>query len=143
MIFELNPKLHGLWHDGSIPINVVFSYHGRDYEVRISNMKDSGHGLFVRCNVKKGEALFPYGGKRYKYSKWKDLWPDYPRMKAYALYEDPRVPVKHMRVIVEDVIEGNVAGYINSSCKSKELTNVEWRLEHGNGPWMEDGAPHQ
>lgn len=62
-------------------------------------------------------------------------------MKQYALYEDPRVAVKDLRVIVGDVIDGNVAGYINSSYKCKELTNVEWRLEPGNGPWMEDGAP--
>lgn len=141
LIKQFTPKSHGLWHDGPIPINVIFSYYGRDYEVRLSNMKDSGHGLFFRCNVGKGEALFPYGGKCYKHSKWKDLWPYYPRMKQYALYEDPRVAVKDLCVIVGDVIDGNVAGYINSSYKCKELTNVEWRLEPGNGPWMEDGAP--
>jgi len=116
-----------------IPINESFSYYGHIYKVSPSTLSNAGMGLFILTPAFKGEYLFPYIGIKYEHDTWKDLCFYYPRMRTYAVEEDPTT------YIVGDVLDGNVAGYINSSFNDPSIGNVIWEFDPSIPPWDNEG----
>ena len=116
-----------------IPINESFSYYGHIYKVSPSTLSNAGMGLFILTPTFKGEYLFPYIGIKYEHDTWKDLCFYYPRMRTYAVEEDPTT------YIVGDVLDGNVAGYINSSFNDPSIGNVIWEFDPSIPPWDNEG----
>lgn len=143
-IIDFDPTSNGLWNNElPIPMDVAFEYYEKTYIVKKSGINDiAGEGLFVLENLHKDDILFPYGGPRYKLQHWKQLCAFYPRMKTYALVENDMrgVPESEIRIIMGDVEEGNVAGYINSSIFNKALTNVKWEYVPFLKPWRSQNS---
>lgn len=138
LFLDYFPWENGLWpHPLPIPIDVEFQYYGKKYEVCTSNLPSAGKGLFCKESIKKNEVLFPYGGPRYMYSEWEVLSTYYPRMKSYGMIAMSEEKIEDNNVIVGDVLEGNVAGYMNSSLHNSSITNVIWEWVPGPAPWKD------
>ena len=81
-----------------------------------------GWGLFALQAARKGEDLLPFVGPQFTLAEFKTLKKALPRVKSYIMQVEPDL------YIDRDVLEGNVAGFINSSIGREEVGNVVWEF---------------
>lgn len=119
----------GQWCDGPIPRLTSFVFWKRDWQVKVSNYRFMGWGLFAMQSAKEGEELLPFVGPQYTAAEYKILSKAEPRMKSYVMRTESDL------YIDGDVEKGNVAGYINSSVGRSEIGNVVWEYREMPKPW--------
>ena len=79
--------------------------------------------------AKAGEELLPFVGKQLSVAEFKSICQTNHRFLKYAIY------VKKDVYQDEDVLNGNVAGFINNSIGRVHLENVLWEYVSLSIPW--------
>jgi hypothetical protein len=119
----------GQWGPGPIPKLTHFTYWNRLWEVKVSNFPFMGWGLFALQSAKAGEELLPFSGRLFTKSEVKIISRVNPRFTCYVLQAENNVYQDG------DVLNGNVAGFINSSAGREYLCNVLWEYSSLPRPW--------
>jgi hypothetical protein len=88
-----------------------------------------GWGLFALQSAKAREELLPFSGRLFSKSKVKIISGVNPRFMRYVLRAENNVYQDG------DVLNGNVAGFINSSTRREYLCNVLWKYLSLPRPW--------
>ena len=111
---------YGQWRIGTIPKLETFTYWKRKWEVRVSTHPHMGWGLYAMEAAKSGDELLPFVGKRFSKVEFCRRCEEDKRFLKYAIrlkknvYQDG------------DVLNGNVAGFINSCIGREHIGNALW-----------------
>lgn len=119
----------GQWGPGPIPKLTPFTYWNRLWEVKVSSFPFMGWGLFALQPAKAGDELLPFSGRLFTKSEVKIISGVNPRFIRYVLRAESDVYQDG------DVMNGNVAGFINSSTGREYLCNVVWEYSSLPRPW--------
>ncbi len=122
----------GQWCNGPIPKFTTFSFHQRNWVVKISKFPFMGWGLFAMDSAKEGDILLPFVGPQYTKSEYQKMKSLVPSFKRYVLKAEEDI------YIDGSVEKGNVAGFINSSIGREEIGNVVWEYSMLPKPWKEN-----
>ena len=122
-------RFHGQWGPGPVPKLTPFTYWNRKWEVKVSTHAFMGWGLFALGVAKVGDELLPFVGQWFSQTEFKSMCNTNPQFIKYAL--------RLKKNVYQDgnVLNGNIAGYINSSIGREEEANVQWDYVSLPAPW--------
>ena len=95
----------------------------------MSTYPHMGWGLYAMEAAKCGDELLPFVGKQLSVAEFKSMCQANHRFQKHALH------VKKNVYQDGDVLNGNVAGFINSSIGREHLGNVLWEYVSLPTPW--------
>ena len=130
-------KKFGLWPRGKpIIYGEPFTYWGRQYLIKTSQVLGAGLGLYIMTNIKVKDGtsvpLMPYVGPEYNSEAWHKLSKHQWRMLIYGLNSNARRIArpdnsKDLKYIDgRPQLHGNLAAFINSSIENPEATNCDF-----------------